>query len=241
MSSMRMAVERDMVSQSMSVLLGSMKEEVRRQLDQWLSEIEEHAQQSIACLKNVQVSRRRPEIVAAAAIYQSFLVFESRTRVQVTTPFLCKSLGITPCATNEAYRVLFDRRVKIQSHRVGCIRMSSEVPADLVKEIIDSLQNALEERTSRTAEWFVSVQAEAISMVGSLTDAQRASYDPDVLAAAAVYGAIQMQPSQNVVQVAQKDIALTCRCSGAMVSKVWLNIFREGNVSNASTTGRRGQ
>lgn len=240
-SSTRVTAERDVVSKSMPVLLDSMSEEERQQLDQWLSEIEEYAQQSIARLKNIQVSRRRPEIIAAAAIYQSFLEFENRTQVQVRIPFISKSLGITPCATNEAYRALFDRRVKIQSHRVGCIRMSSEVPTNLVMEIVDSLQNALEEQTSRTADWLVSVQAEAISMVGSLTDAQRASYDPDVLAAAAIYGAIQMQPSRDVVQVAQKDIALTCRCSAAMVSKVWLNLFCEGRLSRTVDTERRGK
>ena len=240
-SSTRMTVERNAVSQSMLLLLENMSEEVQQQLDQWLPEIEEYAQQSISRLKNLQVSRRRPEIIAAAAIYRAFLEFENRTQVRAGTPFLSESLGITQCAMNDAYRALFDRRVKILSHRVKCIRMSSEDPADLVLEIVANLMNALEEQTPEAIDWLASVREDAISMLNSLERNQRASCEPDVLAAAAVFGAVQRQTTRAVVHVAQKDIAMACRYSPALVSKIWLRLFCEGRLSSIMVTERRGQ
>jgi hypothetical protein len=226
-----MTVERDAVSQSMSLLLENMSEQAQARLAQWLPEIEEQAVQSITQLTNQQVSRRRPEIIAVAALYRAFLEFESRTGVRVRTPFLSEALGVALCSISSVYHALFNKKVKVLNHRIELIRMLSNDPADLVIEVIDSLQNALEEQTSRTKEYFTCVQADAISMVSSLEKKQYATYDPDVLAAAAVFGAIQQQPTREVVHVSQIGIAMTNRFSPAMLSKVWLELLYEGRLS----------
>ncbi len=240
-SSTRMTVERDAVGLSMSLLLENMSEEARQQLGQWLPEIEVHAAKSIAGLTNQQTSKRRPKIIVAAAIYQAFLEFETRTRLILRTRFISEALGLTLCSVNQAYCHLFDKRVRILSHRIECVRMLTENPGDLVLEIIANLMNALEEQTPEAIDWLAGVREDAISMVNSLERNQRASCEPDVLAAAAVFGAVQRQTTRAVVHVAQKDIAMACRYSPALVSKVWLRLFCEGRLSSAVGTGRRGQ
>jgi hypothetical protein len=238
-SGMRMIVERDAVSQSMSLLLESMNERAREQLDQWVPEIEEHAVRSIADLRGTRPTRRRPEILAAAALYQAFLEFESRTRLAVRTPFLSEVLGLRPCSVNQAYLKLFDRKVRVLHHRVESIPMLSDEPADLVVEIVASLVDALEEQTPSTVEWFAGVQQDAIIMVNTLRSRQREAYDCDTIAAAAVFGAVQRQLAGKVVYITQKDIALTCRASQALVSKIWLELFCEGNISHPARAEER--
>jgi hypothetical protein len=240
-SSTRMAVERDAVSQSMSLLLESMNEEIRAQLDRWIPEIEDHAVRSIAELPSTRILRRRPEILAAAALYQAFLEFESRTRLAVRTPFLSETLGLTLCSVNQAYRRLFDRRVSVRTQMVKCVSRPSDDLSDLVVEVSVNLQNALERQSPETDQWFAEVERDAMSMANALTDSQRATYENDVIAAAAVYGATQRQPTQPIVHMAQKDIALTCRFSPAMLSKVWLELFCEGSISSIIDTGVRGK
>ncbi len=240
-SSARITVERDAVSQSMSLLVENMSEEAQQQLGQWLPEIKEHAVKSIAELTRLQTSKRRPQIIVAAAIYQAFLEFENRTRFVLRTRFISGTLGLTLCSISQAYCNLFDRRVRVLSHRIERVRMLSEDPADLVSEIVASLMNALEEQTPEAVDWLAGVREDAISMVNSLERRQRASCEPDVLAAAAVFGAAQRQTTRAVVHVAQRDIAMACRYSQALVSKVWLRLFSEGRLSSITEIGRRGQ
>jgi hypothetical protein len=235
-SSTRMTAERDAVSQSTSLLVKNMNDEARERLEQWIPEIEEHAVRSIAELPYILAARRRPEILAAAALYQAFLEFESRTGLAVRTPYLSEALGIKLCSLSEAYGKLFDRKVRVLHHNIECIQMLSDDPADLVKEVIASLVSALEEQNPTAADWFAEVQEDAIVMVDSLKKQQQGTYEPDVIAAAAVFGAIRRQTAQEVVHVAQKDIAQTCRFSPSLVSKVWLEFFCERRLSSIIDT-----
>jgi vesicle coat complex subunit len=235
-----MHVERNAVSQSMSLLLESMNEQSRQQLDQWIPEIEEQAIKNIAGLTSYQISSRKQEILVAASLYQAFREFENRTRLIVRTPFFSKVLNLSSCSINQAYCRLFDRKVRVLHHRVECIRMLSEDPADLVVEIVASLVNALEEQAPRAIEWFAGVQKAAIVMVNALRKTQQETYEPDAIAAAAVFGAVQRQLAGEVIHVAQKDIAMTCRFSQAMVSKIWLELFCEGRLSSITKMEERG-
>jgi hypothetical protein len=146
----RIVVERDAVSQSMSVLLESMSEENREQLDQWIPEIEEHAIKSIAELPSSVIGKRRPEILAAASLYHSFLEFESRTRLAIRTPFLSRVLDFVLCSVNQAYRTLFDRRIMVRASVLESISTPTAEPSKLVAEIITILKSALEKQIQET-------------------------------------------------------------------------------------------
>ncbi len=236
-SSTRMAVERDAVSQSMSLLLENMSEEAQQILDQWLPEIEDFAVSSISKLSNNSIAKHRPEIFVAAAIYKAFMEYEGRTRLAVRSPFLSEALGVKTCTMNQSYRKFFDRRARVQTYSIDPVRSSGIDVSDLVGEVVASLQNALESRTSEINQWFVEIKRDATSLAESMTDDQRRYYDDILIAAAAVYGATQGHPTQTVVQVAQRDVALTCGFSPVMLSKVWLELFCEGRLFSITEIG----
>ncbi|MGY5872519.1 MAG: hypothetical protein RTV72_09755 [Candidatus Thorarchaeota archaeon] len=225
-----MMPERDASSQVLTLIIEKMNEEDRKQVDPFIPEIEEHIQQRLAEVHPRRTTRRKMEAVRAAAAYDAFLMFENRTKVRMRTPMMAKALGVPVPRINTTWKVLFDVRVMIDRSRLERIYTTDESAGERVSMVIQTLMRALEENTKESEEWFSEIEKEAISLVEQVN---HEGHHPDVVAGAAVYGAIKYDTNIPAAHIAQRDVAYACCYSSAMISKVWLDLFNEGSISGS--------
>ena len=224
-SSMSAVTKED--SQVLSPILERLGEEVRQRLEPFISEIEEHIQRTVSMVRPEKLKRRSKEGVLSAAIYDTFLIFEKRTKVRIRNKFIAECLGVQMFVVNQNWRDLFDDRVKIERHRIVSVFGSSDDPVKLISEVVQVFLDALVEKIPRVEEWFALVEEEAKDLLKCLDRKRIMDYPPEVVAATAVYSVIQCE-GKPMVQLSQRDASLTCSFSQAMVNKVWLELFNGG-------------
>ena len=220
--------KRDADSQVLSPILDKLDEESLKKLEPFITEIQEHIQQMIASVPQKKLRHRSREGMMAAAIYDTFLIFEQRSKVRVRSEFIAGCLGIHTSALNKNWRVLFDTRVKLNWQRIECVTGCNENLDELISEVVQSLHDALEEKTLELLSWFTKIEEEAKDILECLNKRRIIEYPPEIVAATAVYGAIQNK-GKPMVQLSQRDLSFTCSCSPPMISKVWRKLFHTGS------------
>lgn len=224
--------KRDTDSQVLAPILEKLDEKSLKRLEPFIAEIEKHLQQTIASVAQNKLRRRSREVMISAAIYDTFLIFEKRTKVRVRSEFIGECLGILTCVVNMNWRALFDNRVKLDRNRIEIISGKSEDIDKLVSEVVQSLHEALEEKTPEIQKWFNIIEEEAKDLLMCLDRRRMMDYPPEIVAVTAVYGVVQCK-GKPMVQLSQKIMSLTCSFSPAMISKVWLALFDEGRISGS--------
>lgn len=229
-SSTSMTTKRDADSQVLSPILEKLDEESLKRLEPFITEIEEHLQQTVAGVAQKKLRRRSREVMVSAAIYDTFLIFEKRTKVRVRSEFIGECLRILTSVVNTNWRALFDNRVKLDINRIECISGQSEDIDELISEVVQSLHDGLVKKTPEIQKWFTKIEEEAKDLLMCLDKGRIIEYPPEIVAVTAVYGAIQSE-GKPMVQLSQRDLSFTCTFSPQMISKVWKDLFHEGRLS----------
>ncbi len=232
-SSTSVTTKRDTNPQVLSPILERLDEESLKRLEPFIPELEEHIQQTVASVPQKKLRHRSREAMLSAAIYDTFLFFEKRTKVRVRSEFIAECLGVLMGALNQNWRVLFDIRVKFDIRRIESISGENDDLDELISEVVQSLQEALEEKTPQVKKWFANIEEEAKDSLKCLNRERFGDFPAEVIAATAVYGAIQCE-GKPLVQLSQRDVSYTCQFSSQMISKVWKELFHEGSISGSS-------
>ncbi len=224
--------KKDTDTQLLAPILDKLDEESLRELEPFIADIEEHIQQTVASVPQRKLRQRNREAMISAAIYDAFLQFEKRTMVRVRAEFIADCNGVLMTAVNQNWRALFDIRVKLDGNRIEIISGKSQDLGKLISEVVQSLQDALEERTPEVQKWFTNIEEEAKDSLTCLNSERFEDYPSEVIAATAVYCAIRCE-GKPLVQLSQRDASYTCSFSPQMISKTWKELFHEGRISGS--------
>ena len=213
------------VSEVMTLLVEKLEDDQREKISHWIKLIEEHAEKLVQALTQAQLKRRKPEVVAAAAVYDAFLEFESRTNTKLGLPMMHEALSQSPCSINTTWNRLFDNRASLMGDYLDRVYVEKNgLPSDAVSSVIQGLTRAVYELTTDVKKWLEKIEIEAIELTQSLKP-DIVSRDPLLIAVTVIYAAIQQHHGKMMVRISQRDLSLLSTSSPAMISKCWLEIF----------------
>jgi hypothetical protein len=211
------------VSEVMNLLVDKIEDDQREKLSHWIKLIEEHAEKIVHALTPAQLKRRKPEVVAAAAVYDAFLEFESRTTIKLRLPMMQEALSQSPCTINTTWNRLFDNRASLMGDYLDRVYIEKNgLLPDAVSSVIQALTKAVYEMTAEVKKWLEKIEIEAIELAQSLKPDSR---DHLLIAVTVVYAAIQQHHGKMMVRISQRDLSLLSTSSPAMISKCWLKLF----------------
>ena len=213
-------------SEMITLLVENLEEDQRKNLEPWIESIEEYAERIMTELSPTQLKRRKIEVVAAAAVYDAFLEFESRTNVKLRLPMMHEALKRSPCSINTTWGLLFDKRASLRGELLDEVYAEKNgILKDAISNVIQGLQRAVDDKTSRVLKWLEEIKMKAIELSQHQPPVIVSNYDLLVVAAAIIYAAIQQYHGKTVIRIAQRDLALLSASSPAMISKCWVEFF----------------
>ncbi len=213
------------VSEVMNLIVDKIEDDQREKLSHWIKLIEEHAEKIVHALTPAQLKRRKPEVVAAAAVYDAFLEFESRTTIKLRLPMMQEALSQSPCTINTTWNRLFDNRASLMGDYLDRVYIEKNgLLPDAVSSVIQALTKAVYEMTAEVKKWLEKIEIEAIELARSLKS-DIVSRDPLLIAVTVIYAAIQRHHGKMMVRISQRDLSLLSTSSPAMISKCWLKLF----------------
>ena len=213
------------VSEVMNLLVDKIEDDQREKLLHWIKLIEEYAEKIVHALTPAQLRRRKPEVVAAAAVYDAFLEFKSRTTIKLRLPMMHEALGQSSCSINTTWNRLFDNRASLMGDYLDRVYIEKNgLPSDAVSSVMHALTRAVYQLTTEVKKWLAKIETEAIELTQSLKPAI-VSRDPLLIAVTVVYATIQRHHGKMRVRISQRDLSLLSTSSPAMISKCWLELF----------------
>lgn len=217
------------VSHAMTVLIQGFSEEQREKLSQWVVSIEDTAEAKIQNLHRQmpnKLKRKNPEVLAAAAIYDTFLEYESRTDVKLGLNLMQNSLGLTGCSINNAWSRLFDNRVFVRGSFLHLKYEEREGKLDdVISNVIQALKKAADSPTEEALKWLHEIRKEALEISSTIPSYSQDRYDVLLVASAVIYAAAKQHVGKMMFQFGQRELSLLASTSPAMISKCWLDIF----------------
>ena len=214
------------VSHIMTQLVDRFTNEQRKQLSQWVKAIENTAETKVQNLDTKQLKRQDPDVVAAAAVYDTFVEYESRTNVKVGLSLMQRALKRTMCSINNAWKKFFDNRVFLlcESLELGYIEGDATL-SDAISKVIQALTRALDSPTKEAVKWIKEIETEALELATTLLPSSIERYDILLVANAMIYAAAKQHIGKMIVQLGQRELSLLASTSPAMISKCWLDLF----------------
>ena len=210
----------------LNLVVEKIGESQREQLSQWLKLIEEHADSAMRNLAHTQLKRRKIEVVAAAAIYDAFLEFESRTGVKIRLPQLQETLGQSQCSINTTWMKLFDNRGSLRGEELDIVYVDKNgLLADAIANVMQAITKAVDGLTPIISKWLENIRTEAIEVSQSISEDVLDRYDFLTEAVTIIYAAIQFHHGKMQVRISQRDLSLLSGSSPAMISKCWIDLF----------------
>ena len=216
------------VSGVINRLLERLDDSQKERLSQWMKLIEEHAESVIQNLTPAQLKRRNMEVVAAAAVYDAFLEFESRSKVKLRLPLMHEVLGKSQCSINTTWNKLFDHRGSLSGEQLDVVYIGKD--ASLSEAIINAIQKltkAVKEMTPKISAWLEDIEGEALELSESVPHDVVNGYDILTAAVTIIYAAIQHHHGKMQVKIAQRDLSLLSATSPALISKCWIELFED--------------
>ncbi|MFW9960453.1 MAG: hypothetical protein ACFFDV_05510 [Candidatus Thorarchaeota archaeon] len=221
--------EKNTITQMLAAIMEMLTEEERGKIDSWLSLIEDHAEQCILSLKRKTASKRRREILTAAALYDAFLEFESRTLVKIRLPLMKDALSLTLCSINSVWTQLFDNRMFLRKDYLYPVYSNTSFnPERAVDAVLTNVSRAISEKKDDVETWITEIRILASKCLETMDHEKAEDYDSLLVGTAAIYAAIRSYPGKPRIHVSQRDLAQFCNHSPAMLSKVWLELFASG-------------
>ncbi len=213
------------VSEVMSLLVEKLEDDQREKLSHWIKLIEEYAEKIVHALTPAQLKRRKPEVVAAAAIYDAFLEFESRTTMKLRLPLMHEALGQSSCIINTTWNRLFDNRASLMGDYLDRVYIEKNgLLSDAVSTVIHALTRAVYGLTTEVKNWLEKIEIESIELTQSLNP-DIMSRDQLLIAVTIVYASIKRHHGKMMIRISQRDLSLLSTSSPAMISKCWLELF----------------
>ncbi|MHA1136417.1 MAG: hypothetical protein ACTSSE_08025 [Candidatus Thorarchaeota archaeon] len=220
------------VSNVMTRLIENLPDDQKENLTHWIEDIETTAEEKVRKLDPKQIKKRKPEAVAAAAIYDTFIQFESRTRVKIGLIQMQTALGQTACSINTAWKRLFDNRVYLRGEFLDVIYTENDwTVSDAVSNVMQVLRRAVETPTPEATTWLAEIEKESIELSKTIPSGVTDSYDSLLVAITVIYTTIQLYHGKRMIPIGQKDLSLLAATSPAMISKCWIEFFGERNKS----------
>jgi len=198
----------------------------REKMSAWIPLIEEHAEQLIHGLRRRTTSKRMPEILVAAALYDAFLEYESRTHVRCRLSLMREIFGLSTCSINAAWIHLFNNRATLRKGYSNPVNGNENYDyGEAVDAILANITRAVVGMTEAVEAYINQIQEQACQLFETMDCAKAEEYDSVLVAAAAIYAAICTLHGKRRIQVSQRNLSDFCSCSPSMLSKVWLGLF----------------
>ncbi len=229
--------EKNLVADMIAVLIEKLNETERERMSAWIPLVEEHAEQLVHGLRRKTTSKRMPEILTAAALYDAFLEYESRTHVRCRLSLMRETFRLSTCSINAAWNQLFNNRATL---RKGCLNSVYGNEYSDYREAVDavlaSITRAVVEMTEDVETYVNQIREQVCQLFGRMDSTKAEEYDPILVAGAAVYSAICTLDGKRRIQISQRDLSDLCNCSPSMLSNVWLALFASLVQANQRTS-----
>ncbi len=214
------------VSEVMSLLVEKLEEDQKENLAHWIKPIEEYAEKIVRELTPAQVKRRKPEVVAAAAVYDAFLEFESRTNIRMRLPLMQEALGRSQCSINTTWNRLFDIRAPLRGERLDEMYFEKNgLLSDTISSVIRTISKAIDRLTPKLKIWLEKIETEAIDLTSSINPDIVSLYNHPIVAVAVIYAAMHRHHGKILIRLCQRDLSIISATSQATISKCWIDLF----------------
>ncbi|TFG32160.1 hypothetical protein EU527_10775 [Candidatus Thorarchaeota archaeon] len=218
--------EKNSVNEILNKICDSLDKKDRSLLMPWLPQIEEYAIQLIDNLRPKDIRRRKGDVLVAAALYDAFLEFESRTKKPIRLPFLQEALSLKIGSINAVWKSLFDNKAPLTMELIEYIRLTrDQTIEDAISVIINQLTRATQKRNEDAIEWLRTIERDAIVQNGMICNTAYSGYDIIVIAATLVYAAAKFHHSKMRIRLTQRELAILSGVSTSLISKCWVDLF----------------
>lgn len=208
------------------VLLEKLDETEREKMSAWIPLIEEHAEQLVHGLKRKTTSKRKPEIVTAASLYDALLEYESRTHVRYRLSLMSETFGLPTCSINAAWIQLFNNRATLRKGYSNPVNGNDNYNyREALDAILANITRAVIEMTEAVETYVNQIREQARQLLETMDCTKAEDYESVLVAAAAIYAAICGFHGKRRIQISQRDLSDFCNYSPSMLSKVWLGLF----------------
>jgi hypothetical protein len=202
-----------------------MEEEVSR-LTPWLVEIEAKAQELMQILRPADTKALHPHVVAAAALYDAILHFESRTGVMIVFSRLMEATGLSVHRIQKVWKRFYDKRIYLDINQLSAIEVPNDAtPSQLIPKMIKQIRDALIDATQQGHDWLSSVENEALQI---LSDPSFVSEElPEVTAAATIYESARTHDSKRLVHLPHRLLGRISGWGEAKIARVTKELFEQ--------------
>jgi hypothetical protein len=222
----RTTYEKNLLADMLTAVHENLNPENRQKLEKWFPQIEEYAEEIITRLDRNVSSRRKPEILLAAAIYDAFLEYESRTNVAVRLPLLADIFGVTLCSISSAWTNLFDDRVLLRKDHLVPVSGTNDISiSSAILAVITNIRRAVLQMTPEVQKWIDEIHRQSLEIVEYIDESEATEFDTILIATVVIYAAIRKYAGKSRIQISQRDLAQFCCHSPSMISKVWLELI----------------
>lgn len=223
---MQTTFERNSIADAVNRILENLDNNAKSKVTPYIPQIEEHALQLIDNLRPKDTRRRKGDVVIAAAIYDTFLEFESRTGVLIRLPFIEDTLGQRRCSINSTWTNLFDDRVTLLPERLVSIRLRKDQGIDdAIVLVVERLAKAIHDKQQHVIDWLEEIKIGSIELIDRLPNTYTSVYDPLVIAVTIIYAAVKFYHGKMAIKISQRDLADLSGFSTSLVSKCWVELI----------------
>jgi hypothetical protein len=214
------------VSQAMTRVYESLKTEQKEKLAQWIEDIEAASEEKVRKITPNQMKNRKPEAIAAAALYDAFIQFESRTEVKIGLNELQEALCQSACSINTAWKRLYDNRVYLRGEFLDVVYSEKEgTITDAISRVIHTLRRAVETSNQEVTTWLAEIENEAIDLSETIPRGVIDKYDSLLIAITSIYTAARQYHGKMIVPIGQRDLSLLGATSPATICKCRSEFF----------------
>ncbi|MGY5864105.1 MAG: hypothetical protein RTV41_05840 [Candidatus Thorarchaeota archaeon] len=214
----------DAVDQVISLLEPLLPEDERSRLTPWLSEIEMKAREIVQPLTPTDTKALHPQVVAAAALYDAVLHYESRLGFMIVFSKFKDATGLSVHRIQKIWKRFFDSRIFLDIRRLTPIDvLNDETPSILVRAIITQIREALIEGSQTSDEWLSSIEDGALEILRNPSFVSEES--PEVTAAAVVYESARRFHGKKLIQLPHRLLGHICGWGEAKVARVTKELF----------------
>ena len=225
-TNLEMIASASAVSEVISLLVENLEDDQKESLALWTKLIEEYAETIVQGLTPAQLKRRKPEVVAAAAVYDAFLEFESRTNIRMSLPMMHEALRRSQCSINTTWNRLFDIRVSLRGERLDEVYFEKNgLLSDAISSVILTLSKAIDSLTPELKDWLERIETEAIELMQSLSPDIVNMYGHPIAAVTVIYAAMHRHHGKILIRISQRDLSIISATSQAMISRCWIELF----------------
>ncbi|MFW9769773.1 MAG: hypothetical protein ACFFEM_13205 [Candidatus Thorarchaeota archaeon] len=214
----------DYVVQAISLLESVLSDEEVSQLTPWFPEIEETARELVRQLKPNETRALHPLAVASAALYDSFLHFESRTAITIVFTRFKEATDLSVHRIQKVWKRFFDNRTHLDIRKLTAIDITdNDTPSSLIPTILSKIRGALDVESETIDMWLSSVEAEALALIRNPSFGCEEA--PEVIAAASVYEGVNRHNGKKLVHLPHRLLRRISGWGEAKIARVTKELF----------------